>query len=129
MTDLTVAYGGAVAVSNLSLAAPTGKITGLIGPNGAGKTSTFNAACGLVRPTHGRIILHGEDVSNLGPGARARRGLGRTFQRVELFTSQTVRENIALGRSRRYSPEPTRSATSFSPQATRPSSRQRRTRP
>jgi ABC-type branched-subunit amino acid transport system ATPase component len=96
--DLTVRYGGAIAVSELSLTAPTGKITGLIGPNGAGKTTTFNAACGLLRPSEGRILLHGNDVSALGPAARARRGLGRTFQRVELFTSLTVRENIQLGR-------------------------------
>jgi ABC-type branched-subunit amino acid transport system ATPase component/branched-subunit amino acid ABC-type transport system permease component len=96
--DLTVRYGGAIAVSELSLTAPTGRITGLIGPNGAGKTTTFNAACGLLRPSEGRIFLHGQDVSDLGPAARARRGLGRTFQRVELFNSLTVRENIQLGR-------------------------------
>ena len=96
--DLTVAYGGALAVSEFSMVAPTGAITGLIGPNGAGKTTTFNAACGLLRPTRGRILLHGQDVSRLGPAARARRGLGRTFQRVELFNSLTVRDNIALGR-------------------------------
>jgi ABC-type branched-subunit amino acid transport system ATPase component len=85
-------------VSELSLTAPTGKITGLIGPNGAGKTTTFNAASGLLRPSDGRIFLHGHDVSDLGPAARARRGLGRTFQRVELFNTLTVRENIQLGR-------------------------------
>ncbi len=96
--DLTVAFGGVVAVSELTMTAPTGAITGLIGPNGAGKTTTFNAVCGLLRPRHGRILLHGEDVSKLGPAARARRGLGRTFQRVELFNSLTVRENVALGR-------------------------------
>ncbi len=96
--SLSVAYGGALAVQNLSLTAPTGKITGLIGPNGAGKTTTFNAACGLVHPTHGQVILHGNDVSSLGPASRARRGLGRTFQRVELFDSLTVRENIEMGR-------------------------------
>ncbi len=96
--ELTVSYGGAVAVSDLSLSAPTGQITGLIGPNGAGKTTTFNAASGLVKPTKGKVFLHGSDVSNLGPAARARKGLGRTFQRVELFTSLTVRENVELGR-------------------------------
>jgi ABC-type branched-subunit amino acid transport system ATPase component len=73
-------------------------ITGLIGPNGAGKTTTFNACCGLVKPTSGQIVLHGQDVSGLGPSARARRGLGRTFQRVELFNSLNVRQNIAIGR-------------------------------
>jgi ABC-type branched-subunit amino acid transport system ATPase component/branched-subunit amino acid ABC-type transport system permease component len=98
IAGLTVKYGGALAVSEFSMTAPTGAITGLIGPNGAGKTTTFNAACGLLRPTEGRILLHGQDVSSLGPAARARRGLGRTFQRVELFNSLTVRENISLGR-------------------------------
>jgi ABC-type branched-subunit amino acid transport system ATPase component/branched-subunit amino acid ABC-type transport system permease component len=96
--NLTVAYGGALAVDNLTLRAPAGSITGLIGPNGAGKTTTFNAACGLLRPTSGRILLHGEDISKLGPAPRARRGLGRTFQRVQLFNTMTVRENVELGR-------------------------------
>ncbi len=95
---LTVAYGGALAVSDLTMQAPTGTITGLIGPNGAGKTTTFNATCGLVKPTHGQIVLNGHDMSRLAPPARARAGLGRTFQRVELFNSLTVSENVSLGR-------------------------------
>jgi ABC-type branched-subunit amino acid transport system ATPase component/branched-subunit amino acid ABC-type transport system permease component len=96
--DLAVSYGGAVAVSGLSLTAPAGTITGLIGPNGAGKTTTFNTICGLLRPDEGTVALHGRDISRLGPSARARRGLGRTFQRAELFGSLTVGENIGLGR-------------------------------
>ncbi|MFN2536648.1 MAG: ABC transporter ATP-binding protein, partial [Mycobacteriales bacterium] len=68
------------------------------GPNGAGKTTTFNACTGLLRPTEGRVRLFGEDVTSLPPQARARRGLGRTFQRMELFDSLTVLENIAMGR-------------------------------
>ena len=96
--DLSVHYGGAAAVLHFDLRARTGLITGLIGPNGAGKTTTFNACCGLLKPTSGRVTLHGEDVSGLGPAARARKGLGRTFQRVELFASLTVRNNIAMGR-------------------------------
>jgi ABC-type branched-subunit amino acid transport system ATPase component/branched-subunit amino acid ABC-type transport system permease component len=96
--SLTVSYGGVVAVSDLSLSAPTGKITGLIGPNGAGKTTTFNAACGLVKPNSGQIIVHGRDITRLAPAARARAGVGRTFQRVELFDSLTVGENVDLGR-------------------------------
>ncbi len=96
--NLSIAYGGVVAVDDLTLSAPTGQITGLIGPNGAGKTSTFNACCGLLRPVNAEIVLHGQNVSRLGPAARARRGLGRTFQRVELFGSLSVRANIELGR-------------------------------
>ncbi len=82
----------------LSLSAPVGRITGLIGPNGAGKTTLFNVASGLVRPAAGTLRLHGADMAALDPAARARRGLGRTFQQMELFDSLTVRENVSLGR-------------------------------
>ena len=98
IVELTVRYGGLVAVDGLSLAAPLGRITGLIGPNGAGKTTTFNACSGLVRPTRGRILLHDHDITRAGAAARARRGLGRTFQKSELWPSLTVEENVALGR-------------------------------
>jgi len=96
--DLTVRYGGLVAVAGASLEAPLGRITGLIGPNGAGKTTTFNACSGLLRPAEGRVFLHGADVTGLGPAERARLGLGRTFQKLELFNRLTVRENVELGR-------------------------------
>ncbi len=91
-------YGGHVAVNDVSLAAPVGRITGLIGPNGAGKTTLFNVASGLVRPASGQLRLHGADMSALDPAARARHGLGRTFQKMELFDSLTARENVSLGR-------------------------------
>ena len=93
---LTVRFGGAVAVNDLSLSAPPVTLTGLIGPNGAGKTTTFNACSGLVRPSDGAIKLDGADVTHLSPAARGRRGLGRTFQRMELFRSMTVRENLVV---------------------------------
>ena len=96
--DLVVKYGGHTAVNQISFAAPLGQLTGLIGPNGAGKTTTFNACTGLVRPTRGTVTLFDEDVTNLAPQVRAQRGLGRTFQRMELFDSLSVRENVALGR-------------------------------
>jgi len=95
---LTVRFGGHVAVNLLSFKASRGRITGLIGPNGAGKTTTFNACSGLLEPAAGRVRLDGRDVTRLGPPARARLGLGRTFQRMELFASLTVAENIAVGR-------------------------------
>jgi ABC-type branched-subunit amino acid transport system ATPase component len=95
--NLTIRYGGATVVTQLTLVAPMSRVTGLIGPNGAGKTSTFNAISGLLRPDSGRIFLHGQDLTAMSPSARARRGLGRTFQRVDLFSSMSVRENIALG--------------------------------
>jgi ABC-type branched-subunit amino acid transport system ATPase component/branched-subunit amino acid ABC-type transport system permease component len=94
---VTVRYGGHVAVNDVSLSAPVGRITGLIGPNGAGKTTLFNVASGLVRPGGGTLRLHGADMSGLDPAARARRGLGRTFQKMELFDSLTARENVSLG--------------------------------
>jgi ABC-type branched-subunit amino acid transport system ATPase component/branched-subunit amino acid ABC-type transport system permease component len=94
---LRVAFGGNVAVDGFSMEAPTGRITGLIGPNGAGKTTTFNACSGLLRPSDGRVGFDEVDVTRRGPSARARRGLGRTFQRMELFDSLSVRENVAIG--------------------------------
>jgi ABC-type branched-subunit amino acid transport system ATPase component len=91
-----------VAVDGASLRAPTGRITGLIGPNGAGKTTVFNACSGLNSPDRGRIFIDGVDVSRRGSSYRARSGLGRTFQQMELFDSLTVRENIALGLEATY---------------------------
>jgi len=98
LRDVTVRFGGLVAVDKMRLEAPVGRITGLIGPNGAGKTTTFNAACGLVRAQNGDVFLHGTNLTRMSPAARARRGLGRTFQRAELWNSLSVQENVALGR-------------------------------
>ncbi len=95
---LEVRFGGVRAVDNVTLAAPMGRITGLIGPNGAGKTTTFNACSGLLRPTAGAVFLHDRDVTRLGPAGRSRFGLGRTFQKAELFNTLSVRENVELGR-------------------------------
>ena len=98
VSDLSVRFGGIHAVQGVSLEAPVGRLTALIGPNGAGKTTTFNALCGLNKPSDGKIELFGADISHLSPPARAQRGLGRTFQRMELFDSLLVRDNVALGR-------------------------------
>jgi ABC-type branched-subunit amino acid transport system ATPase component/branched-subunit amino acid ABC-type transport system permease component len=95
--DISVRFGGLVAVDGVSVEASTTRITGLIGPNGAGKTTMFNACSGLVTTSGGRVTVDGGNVSRLGPAARARRGLGRTFQQMELFDSLTVRENVELG--------------------------------
>ena len=95
---LTVRFGGLVAVNNVSLAAPLGRVTGLIGPNGAGKSTTFNACCGLARANAtGDVELDSQNVAKLAPALRARMGLGRTFQQPELFESLTVRENVTIG--------------------------------
>jgi ABC-type branched-subunit amino acid transport system ATPase component/branched-subunit amino acid ABC-type transport system permease component len=96
--DLRVRFGGLVAVDRLSLTAPLGRITGIIGPNGAGKTTAFDAVSGLNRRFEGQIYLHGSDVTHVSSAERARLGLGRTFQRMQLAESLTVAENVALGR-------------------------------
>jgi ABC-type branched-subunit amino acid transport system ATPase component/branched-subunit amino acid ABC-type transport system permease component len=98
LDNLRVAFGGLVAVDELSLAVPPGEIRALIGPNGAGKTTTFNACCGLVRTSGGRVLIDGRDVTAAGPDRRARLGLGRTFQHIELCDALSVAENVALGR-------------------------------
>lgn len=94
---ISVAYGGHKAVSDLTLSAPLGRITGLLGPNGAGKTTSFNAISGLLKPTAGTVSLFGTDVTRRSAAERARMGMGRTFQRMELVNAMTVRTNVALG--------------------------------
>ncbi len=92
---ISVHYGGVRALSNVSLEVPQGAIVGLIGPNGAGKTTLIDAITGFV-PCEGRVEIAGEDVTRLKPHVRARRGLGRTWQTVELFDDLTVAENVAV---------------------------------
>lgn len=95
--DVSVSFGGIRAVQNLSLTAPTGRITGLIGPNGAGKTTTFDVISGINRNFQGTVHHDGRDISRISAAERGRRGLGRTFQRMELADALTVFENVALG--------------------------------
>ena len=96
VVDLTVSFGGLRAVDGLCFSNQTGVITGLIGPNGAGKTTTFNACSGLVPLTKGRVLLNAEDISRLAMPARAERGLGRTFQTVDLLDSYSAKDNVRL---------------------------------
>jgi branched-chain amino acid transport system ATP-binding protein len=96
VSGVTVRFGGNVALDNVELTAEPGVITGLIGPNGAGKTTLFNVITGLLPPNSGRIRIADRDVTRLSPTKRARRGLGRTFQRLELFSLLSVRENIRV---------------------------------
>jgi len=95
--NVTVRFGGITAVSDASVYAKGGEITGLIGPNGAGKTTFFNACSGRNRPESGSVVLGGERLDGHGVAHRARLGLGRTFQRMELFNNLTVAENVRTG--------------------------------
>ena len=94
---LTMRFGGNVAVSDVDLAVEGGAATGLIGPNCAGKTTTFNMICGVLTPSGGTVTLGGRDISSLSTHRRARLGIGRTFQRLEVFSSMSVRDNIVVG--------------------------------
>jgi branched-chain amino acid transport system ATP-binding protein len=91
---VTVAYRGLLALTEVSLELEQGKITGLIGPNGAGKSTMIGVLSGLVRPRSGHVLLDGRDVTRLPPHRRARLGMARTFQRLELWRSMSVEENI-----------------------------------
>jgi branched-chain amino acid transport system ATP-binding protein len=96
VNSVTVRFSGNIAVNDVDLTAESGCITGLIGPNGAGKTTLFNVITGLLEPTAGRVTLDGQDLTKLSPYKRARKGLARTFQRLELFSMLTARENIRV---------------------------------
>jgi branched-chain amino acid transport system ATP-binding protein len=111
---ITVRFGGLVAVDDVSVSADRGEIVGIIGHNGAGKTTLFGAIAGTHRPDAGRVELGGRDVTRWPSHRRARAGLGRTFQRLEVFGSMSAFDNIrtaaeisarASHRSRRTAPE------------------------
>ncbi|RNL65326.1 ABC transporter ATP-binding protein [Nocardioides marmoriginsengisoli] len=92
--DVVVQFGGVTAVNHANFEVEQGSITGLIGPNGAGKTTTFNVVTGLQTPTSGRVVFDDKDITRMPVHRRSRRGIGRTFQRLEAFGSLTVAENV-----------------------------------
>jgi branched-chain amino acid transport system ATP-binding protein len=97
---LRVNYGGVTAVDDVDLTVAAGRVVGLIGPNGAGKTSTIDALTGYHAPSGGTVTFDGEDITRMRPHLRARRGLVRTFQSVELFDDLTVEENLLVASQR-----------------------------
>ncbi|WP_342361693.1 ABC transporter ATP-binding protein [Terrarubrum flagellatum] len=94
--DLTIRFGGHVAVNSVSCAFEPDTLTAIVGPNGAGKTTYFNLISGQLRATSGQVLWDGADITTLPPSARARRGIGRAFQLTNLFPGLSVRENIRI---------------------------------
>jgi branched-chain amino acid transport system ATP-binding protein len=95
--NISIRFGGLVAVHNLSLSVDPGEILGLIGPNGAGKTTAFNMISGYYHPDEGRVIFDGQDVTRRRPDQICKLGLARTFQVVKPFPQLTVFENVVVG--------------------------------
>ncbi len=113
--DICVNFGGLHALTDVSLSVEDGSVTGLIGPNGAGKTTLFDVITGMRKPTQGAVSFDGRDLGSISPYRRSRLGIGRTFQRLELFGTLTVRENVRVAasigrRSRRRSSSQTESS-------------------
>ncbi|HSV44446.1 MAG TPA: ABC transporter ATP-binding protein [Ramlibacter sp.] len=106
--EVTVRFGGLVAVDGVSASFAPGELVGIIGPNGAGKTTFFNAITGVQAPTSGRLLVQGRDLTGKGPHRFAAHGLARTFQTPRVFADMAVADNIAFGlkfagrRARKY---------------------------
>lgn len=94
LDQVEMRFGGLMALTNFSLALPPGEIHGLIGPNGAGKTTVFNLISGFYRPSHGRIIFLGEELTSLAPQEIVHRGIARTFQNIRLFGNLSVLDQV-----------------------------------
>ncbi|KAB2365561.1 ABC transporter ATP-binding protein [Actinomadura montaniterrae] len=100
LREVTVRFGGLVALEKVSLAAPPGRVTGVIGPNGAGKTTLFNVVCGFVRPRSGEVRWRGRPLVRHRPHRLTRLGIARTLQGLGLFPGLTVLENVMVGADR-----------------------------
>jgi len=94
--DVRKSFMGIVALDGVSLAVGAGERVGLIGPNGAGKTTFFNCVLGVLKPQSGKVVLDGDDITRQPVHRTARKGIGRTFQRIELFPESTVREHLLI---------------------------------
>jgi branched-chain amino acid transport system ATP-binding protein len=102
--DLTIRFGGHVAVDRVTLDVPACTLKSIIGPNGAGKTTLFNLVSGQYRPTGGQVLFKGRDVTGLGAAARTRLGIGRSFQLTNVFSSLSVLENVRIAVQARRGP-------------------------
>jgi branched-chain amino acid transport system ATP-binding protein len=96
-SEVSKVFGGLVAVDGVSFAVPRGGIVSIIGPNGAGKTTLFNMLTGLYKPTRGRIVFDGRDVTGKRPDFITSKGMARTFQNIRLFGTMTAEENVMVG--------------------------------
>lgn len=108
--QVSAGYPGVPVLTDLSLEVPSGRLTGLIGANGAGKSTLFDVVCGRLRARRGRIVLDGRDVTRTPTHRRARLGLGRTYQRLEVFGSLSVAENLLVAARATGTEDPARAA-------------------
>jgi branched-chain amino acid transport system ATP-binding protein len=103
LRDVTQRFGGVLALDDVSFSVEEGEIAGLIGPNGAGKTTAFNVITRLYKPSSGDVLFDGKSILRTRPFKMVRRGIGRTFQNVELFPTMTVLDNVLVGAHSRRS--------------------------
>jgi branched-chain amino acid transport system ATP-binding protein len=115
LENVTIRFGGLVAVDKVNLTVEKGSIVALIGPNGAGKSTMFNLITGIYTPTEGKISFMGESISGKTPYHIAAKGIGRTFQNIRLFTQLTVLENVLIGAHTRGSFDLTGAILKFTP--------------
>lgn len=99
--NLTIRFGGLVAVDDLSFTMEKGQVTALIGPNGAGKTTVINLLTGFYTPNEGEVLLNGENLVGLSTDQVVKKGLSRTFQNIRLFSNMSVEDNIMIGMQHR----------------------------
>ena len=104
--NITIKFGGLTAVQDFNLNLQQGQIVGLIGPNGAGKTTAFNAITGIHKPTQGKVILEGRDITGLMPDKITKLGIARTFQNIRLFSNLSVLQNVLVGHHLRIKSSP-----------------------
>ena len=119
LEEVTINFGGLLAVDKVSLAVEKGEILALIGPNGAGKSTIFNVITGLYTPSHGKITFQGENIAGMAPHRIAAAGIGRTFQNIRLFNQLTVLENVLIGAHTRGSFDLTGAILKFAPRVRR----------